>query len=91
MLRKLMFGTAIALMPTLAHAQSTYVQPFGNGWIANTPGQPATTIQPFGGGYIENTPGQMPTTIQQFGNGYTINTPPPMPKMPCYMPMGCNN
>jgi hypothetical protein len=36
-----------------AHAQrSTIIQPFGNGYIANTPGQPPTTIQPFGNGAI---------------------------------------
>ena len=90
-MRSIIFAAALALVAPPAHAQFTTVQPFGNGYIANTPFHPPTTIQPFAGGAIMNTPFQQPTTINRFGNGYIINRPQPLPsQMPCYMPMGCN-
>ena len=46
------------LTPGLAWAQTTTVQPFGRGYIINTPGQMPTTVQPFGRGYIINNPNQ---------------------------------
>ena len=46
-------AVVLFFVPSIALAQSTY-QPFGNGYITNTPGQPSTTIQPFGNGWITN-------------------------------------
>lgn len=80
--RNLILGAALlSLTAGTAHAQVTTVQPFGNGYVVNTPGHPPTTIQPFGEGAIVNTPGEPPTTIMPFGNGYIVNEPaaPPEP------------
>lgn len=80
--RKLILGAALlSLTAGIANAQVTTVQPFGDGYVVNTPGQPPTTIQPFGEGAIVNTPGEPPTTIAPFGDGYIINAPaaPPEP------------
>jgi hypothetical protein len=78
MLRIFVYVIAFFAMTALSEAQS-FVQPFGNGAIINTPGAPPTTVQPFGNGYIANTLGRAPTVIQPFGNGYIANTPGQMP------------
>jgi len=47
MLRIILPSFCLLLLGLPANAQTVY-QPFGNGMIANAPGQHSTTYQPFG-------------------------------------------
>ena len=68
-LRGVSVGIFIVLgAPGLSRAPTT-VQPAGNGWIINTPGQPPTTVHPFGNDSIVNSPGKSPIVCTPVGNG----------------------
>ena len=67
------------VLATSAHAQTTFVNPNGNGGYTITrPGGPTTFVNPTGnGGFIANTPGYGTSFGSPSGNGEAVSTRTP--------------